>query len=92
MATAHPTFERYFLLVTPFGAILAVAGLYAVGVRLSGPDRPMRAAYFLIAILTLGLGKALYEDSDSYSWKDTERSPIKWTVSRHAAPLYGPTS
>jgi hypothetical protein len=73
MATAHPTFERYFLLVTPFGAILAVAGLYAVGVRLSGPDRPMRAAYFLIAILTLGLGKALYEDSDSYSWKDTEK-------------------
>jgi hypothetical protein len=73
LATAHPTFERYFLLVVPFVAILAVAGLYWVGSLLAGPDQPVRAAAFLIALLALGLGKAIYEDSDSYSWKDVEK-------------------
>jgi len=72
LATAHPTFERYFLLVAPFVTILAAAGLYAVGSRLAGADRPFRAAAVLIVLLVLGLGKAIYEDSDSYSWKDIE--------------------
>jgi MFS family permease len=44
LATAHPTFERYFLLMAPFVAIPAIAGLYAVGAQLSGPGRPLRAA------------------------------------------------
>jgi hypothetical protein len=70
LAFAHPTFERYFLLVAPFVTIPAAAGLYAVGSRLAGADRPMRAATVLIVLLTLGLGKAIYEDSDSYSWQD----------------------
>ena len=73
LATAHPTFERYFLLVIPFVAIPAIAGLYDIGTRLTGPGRPLRAAFALIVILTLGLGRALYEDSDSYSWNDVEK-------------------
>jgi hypothetical protein len=73
LATAHPTFERYFLLVVPFVAIPAVAGLYFVGSRLAGADHPLRAAAVLLVLLSLGLGKALYEDSDSYSWKDIEQ-------------------
>jgi len=73
LATAHPTFERYFLVMVPFAVIPAIAGMYAVGVRLAGPGRPLYAAYFLIAILTLGLGRALFEDSDSYAWPDTEK-------------------
>jgi hypothetical protein len=73
LATAHPTFERYFLVMVPFAVIPAIAGLYAVGVRLTGPGRPLHAAYFLVAILTLGLGRALFEDSDSYAWPDTEK-------------------
>ena len=73
LATAHPTFERYFLLMAPFVAIPAMAGLYAVGVKLAGPGRPLHAAYFLIFILTLGLGRALYDDSNSYTWMDTEK-------------------
>lgn len=73
LATAHPTFERYFLLAVPFVAIPAIAGLYVVGARLAGEEHPRRAAILFILLLTLGLGKALYEDSDSYSWKDTEQ-------------------
>jgi hypothetical protein len=72
LAVAHPTFERYFLVMVPFVVIPAIAGLYAVGVRLTGPGRPLHAAYFLIAILTLGLGRALFDDSESYAWPDTE--------------------
>jgi hypothetical protein len=72
LATAHPTFERYFLLLVPFVVIPAMAGLYAVGVGLAGPGRPLDAAYCLVFILALGLGRALYDDSSSYSWKDTE--------------------
>jgi hypothetical protein len=72
LATAHPTFQRYFLLVVPFVAIPAVAGLYAVGARLAGEDRPRIAAVCFIVLVALGFGKAIYEDSDSYSWKDTE--------------------
>lgn len=84
LALAHPTFERYFLLVAPFVTIPAIAGLYAVGAKLSGPGRPLRAAYVLIIILTLGLAKAIYEDSDSYSWKDIEK------ISRKVADVTPP--
>ena len=73
LAAAHPTFERYFLLAVPFIAIPAIAGMYVVGVRLAGPGRPMLAAYFLMAILALGLGRGLFDDSDSYVWADTEK-------------------
>ena len=72
LATAHPTFERYFLVIVPFVAIPSVVGLYAVGTRLTGPGRPLEAAYFLILLLTLGLGRALFDDGDSYVWTDTE--------------------
>src|ERR1039457_2972845 len=40
LATAHPTFERYFLLVIPFAAILAMAGLYVAATRCGLGDRP----------------------------------------------------
>ncbi|HUB79248.1 MAG TPA: hypothetical protein VMB03_10650 [Bryobacteraceae bacterium] len=73
LATAHPTFERYFLLAVPFLAIPAIVGLYLVGSRLAGPERPLTAAYILIAILALGLGRSLFDDSDSYVWADTEK-------------------
>jgi 4-amino-4-deoxy-L-arabinose transferase-like glycosyltransferase len=55
LATAHPTFERYFLLMVPFVVVPAIAGLYAVGIQLLGPGRPLHAAYFLIVITILGL-------------------------------------
>ena len=73
LATAHPTFERYFLLMVPFIAIPAIAGLYVIGARLAGPERPLHAAYFLIFILALGLARGLFDDSDSYVWSDTEK-------------------
>jgi hypothetical protein len=73
LATAHPTFERYFLLVVPFVAIPAINGLYAIATRLGNPERPFSPTLLFVALLVLGLGKAVYEDRDSYSWKDCEK-------------------
>ena len=73
LATAHPTFERYFLLVIPFAAILAMVGLYVAATRLGLGDRPFAPALFLIVLVTLGLGKAIFEDFSSYSWRDCEK-------------------
>jgi hypothetical protein len=73
LVTAHPTFERYFLLVIPFAAILAMAGLYVAATRLGLGERPFAPSLFLIVLVALGLGKAIFEDRDAYSWKDCEK-------------------
>jgi uncharacterized membrane protein len=73
LGLAHPTFERYFLLVIPFAAILAMVGLYVAACRLGLGERPFVPTLFLIVLVALGLGKALYEDRDSYCWKDCEQ-------------------
>jgi hypothetical protein len=89
LATAHPTFERYFLVMVPFIAIPAIVGLYAIGVRLAGPDRPLHAAYFLMIVLTLGLARGLFDDSDSYVWSDTEKIAQKVDqVTPHGATIW----
>ena len=72
LATAHPTFERYFLLMIPFAVIPAIVGFYVIGVRLAR-EEPLDAAYVLIVIVFLGLAKSLYDDRDSYAWRDTEQ-------------------
>jgi hypothetical protein len=72
LATAHPTFDRYFMVMAPFIAIPAIAGLYAVGSKLAGPARPLIAANVLMFVFALGLGRALFDDANSYSWQDIE--------------------
>ena len=68
---AHPTFPRYFLLAAPFAAILAAAGLYAAGSRLFvSPAWPLAAVLFVTGC---GLGEALYQRRDNYTWGDYER-------------------
>ena len=72
LATAHPTFEGYFLLMIPFAVIPAIVGFYVIGVRLAR-EEPLDAAYVLIVIVFLGLAKSLSSDRDSYAWRDTEQ-------------------
>jgi hypothetical protein len=70
LARAHPTFPRYYLLAAPFLAILAAAGLYALGTKLfAGPTWPLALTLFLTAA---GLGKALYERRTNYTFGDYE--------------------
>ncbi len=64
---AHPTFARYFLLTTPFLAILAVAGLYTVS-RAFEANRPLWPVLVVAVLMVLGLGKALYERHGMDNW------------------------
>lgn len=68
----RPTFEQYFSLTIPFVGILAAVGLYAVGSRLSSPDRPWIPFSVLAFLLCFALGRDMYEDRDSHTWKQYE--------------------
>ncbi len=74
---AHPTFQRYFLLIVPFLAILAAAGLCAAGSRLYDPDRPLWPVLALGVLTFLSLAKSIAEDRDSFSWQDMEQIAAK---------------
>ncbi len=68
ISTAHPTFQRYYLLTVPFLSILAVVGLYWITARMFDPDRPYPAVLLFIALLCCGLAKSLYEEKDDWRW------------------------
>lgn len=72
IATARPTFGRYYLLVVPFAGMLAVAGLYWLAARLYAPDRPYPPLLVLAALLSFGQAKLLYEARDGFRWTDVE--------------------
>ncbi len=73
---AHPTFARYFLLTTPFLAILAVAGLYAVS-KAFEVDRSLWPALVVAALFVMGLGKTLYERRELDTWSAYEHLAAK---------------
>jgi hypothetical protein len=65
---AHPTFERYFLMIVPFLAILAAPGLYGIASRLLDSDKPLWPVLLFSALMLLGLGKNLYERGFVNHW------------------------
>jgi hypothetical protein len=73
---AHPTFARYFLLTTPFLAILAVAGLFALS-RAFETDRPLWPVLVVAALFALGLSKTLYERRELDTWSNYQRVAAK---------------
>jgi len=77
IATAHPTFERYFLFVTPFLAIVACAGLYWVGSSLGSPERPHTPALIISLLICLAFAKAEFDDRDAETWQDYEKVALK---------------
>ena len=89
IATAHPTFERYFIVMVPFAGILAAIGLYSVGSRLAGVNRPWAAAALAISLTTLALGRTELDDLDSTTWKDyREISEKVAAVTPPGTPMY----
>jgi hypothetical protein len=72
IASAHPTFTWYFLLIVPFLAIPAAVGIYAVGARLYRPDRPRWPVGVVAALVLLTWGRAMLDDVDAWSWHDME--------------------
>jgi hypothetical protein len=74
---AHPTFPQYFLLIVPFLAILAVAGVYAIGSRVLEPDRPFWPVILVIALTGLGMAQSLYRRREDYKWRKYERLAVQ---------------
>ena len=72
ISTAHPTFQRYYLLTVPFLAILAVVGLYWITAQMFHPDRPYPAVLLFIVLISFGLAKSLYEERDDWRWAEME--------------------
>jgi len=72
LCVTHPTFEWYFVLVVPFLAILAVAGLYSVVSRWLPLVSPWWSVALLFAVISLGSAKSLYHDRNTLSWRDLE--------------------
>jgi hypothetical protein len=90
VCTAHPTFQRYFVLMVPFAAIPASVGLYFAGVTLYQPGRPFWPVAILAFLSALGLGKALYERwNDVRTWADHEQMAKKIEeVAPRNAPIF----
>lgn len=89
IATAHPTFQRYFVFVIPFASVLAAAGLYWAGSRLHSPVCPLLPSSIVISLIALSLGRALFDDRDSTTWQDYEAISKKVDeVTAPGAPLY----
>lgn len=80
IATAHPTFSRYFIFLVPFVSVLAVIGLYSISSRLGRGDRPLLPAMLVIGFFTLAAAKAVYEQHDATTWKDYEEIARKTAV------------
>ena len=77
ISTALPTFERYYLLTTPFLGILAAAGLYFVSTRLYASERPVLSLAVFALLFSFSLAKRLIEDRDDLRWRDFERMAAK---------------
>lgn len=89
ISTAHPTFERYYIFALPFLALLAAAGLYQMGPRLSGLADPGWPALLVCALITLALGKDVLNDWGNARWSDSEQVAAKvQAVTPRGAMLY----
>jgi hypothetical protein len=88
---AHPTFPQYFVFLIPFLTVLGAIGFYAVAARLAAPDRPRAPVMVMLGIAALCVGNSLYEDRDSYTWRQLERVADKVKqVTPKGAPLLAP--
>ncbi len=77
IATAHPTFQRYFIVALPFCGGLAAVGLYEVGSRLVSPLRPAWPAGVVCALMLLSIAKSIFDDRESTRWSHYEEIAAK---------------
>jgi len=70
---AHPTFPQYFVFLIPFLTVLAVVGFYGLATRLENSDSPRRSVLVLLCIMGLCLGNSVYNERDSYTWRQLEK-------------------
>jgi hypothetical protein len=69
----RPTFDRYYLFIVPFVAIICIVGLYYAGTHIGRPDKPRWVMLLLFFVMALGVGKTLNGSKSDYRWKDWEK-------------------
>ena len=69
----RPTFTQYFSLLIPFLGIPAAVGFYAVATRLAGPNRRWLPFAVMTFLLSMALGRGIYDDQSSTNWPDFEK-------------------
>jgi hypothetical protein len=73
LCTPHPTFGRYFLILTPFMTILAMAGLYAIAQKIGYADRPRWPAGIAGGLVALMFTSFAVQSSDQTTWQEYEK-------------------
>jgi hypothetical protein len=82
IANIHPNFSQYYLFAVPFLAVLACAGLYALGSNLLAPDRPFWPVFLLSVMVAFGFLKSRNDERGKVTWRDAEQ------VARQIAGLH----
>jgi hypothetical protein len=83
LMTAHPTFQRYFLLMTPFTAILAAAGIPALAKKLEFSSAARWPLTLLAILMAVSLARNINEDTED-NWHNIE--PIAQKVDEVTPP------
>jgi hypothetical protein len=68
IATAHPTFQRYFIVAVPFFSVLAAVGFFSVTSHLVDATRPFWPVTLMSGLLVLSVAKELFDNRDSTTW------------------------
>ena len=77
VSTAHPTFQRYFILAVPFFGILASLGFFFIASRLWDAPRPFWPVCVMGSILVLSVGKQIFDDRESTTWATYDQISAK---------------
>ncbi len=72
ISTAHPTFERYYVVAMPFIGITAALGLYAAGSRLTSQRHAWLTCGIVIALGSCMFLRDLYDEKDDDHWAKYE--------------------
>jgi len=73
----RPTFDRYYLFIVPFVAIICTIGLYYAGTHLGRPEKPVWLMLLLTFVMSLGIAKTINGNKTDYRWKDWEKLAAK---------------
>jgi hypothetical protein len=73
ISTAHPTFERYYIVAMPFLAILGGLGFYPLASRIASSERPGVAGTVAVALLAAIWLRGLFDERDDEHWSDYEQ-------------------
>ncbi len=73
LCTPRPTFSRYFILLTPFMTILAMAGLYGIASSMGYRERPKWPAGIAAVLMALMFTSFGVQSSDQTTWEEYEK-------------------